>query len=84
MTDQPTHPQRRVSDRHRTDSPRVRQNRLVRHIAADPVLIQWLAVSKSRTLHEAAAALASEGFSDAAELVRKRADRLASGEASAF
>lgn len=84
MTGLPERPNRRLTDRTPLDSPRARQNRLVRHISADPVLVEWLATSKSRTLHEAAAALTEAGHPEAAELVRQRADALAAGAVSPF
>jgi hypothetical protein len=54
------------------------------HITNDPALIAWLATSKARTLHDVAAQLSGAGFGDAAELVQRRADALASGEVSPF
>lgn len=81
-TPQPTpeRPNRRATDRGPADDPRARQRRLVRHIAADPVLLGWLATAKARTLYGLAADLEAAGFGDAAELVQRRADQLAHGE----
>jgi hypothetical protein len=56
--------------------------RVVRHIAADPVLVGWLATSKARTLLEVAAQLTDAGHPEAAELVRHFADDLTSGKRS--
>lgn len=78
----PQRPNRRATDRTPTDTPRARQRRLVRHISADPVLVEWLAISKARTLYGLAADLEAAGFGGAAELVQRRADALAHGEAS--
>lgn len=77
-------PMRRATDGGPSDSPRARQGRLVRHIAADPVLFGWLGVSKARTLNAVAAQLAAAEHHEAAEIVRQQADRLASGQASPF
>jgi hypothetical protein len=75
----PPRPNRRATDGGPADSPRARQHRLVRHIAADPVLLAWLATSKARTLYDVAALLTTAEHPDAAELVRQRADAIASG-----
>lgn len=80
----PPRPNRRATDGGPTDTPRARQNRLVRHIAADPDLCGWLGTTKARTLYDVAADLAAAGHREAAELVQRRAARLASGEASPF
>ena len=84
LTGIPERPNRRLTDGTRLDTPRARQNRLVRVIASDPVLVQWLATTKARTLHEVAASLATLGHHDAAEVVRRRADSLGAGDASPF
>jgi hypothetical protein len=56
--------------------------RVVRHIAADPVLVGWLATTKARTLHDVAAQLVEHGHPEAAELVRQYGDDLTSGKRS--
>jgi hypothetical protein len=76
----PPRPSRRATDSGPADSPRARQRRLVRHIAADPVLVEWLATRTARTLYGLAAELTAAGQGDAAELVQRRADAYAHGE----
>lgn len=82
MTTTPERPNRRATDRTPLDAPRARQGRLVRMIAADPVLVDWLATSKARTLLDVAAVLTEHGHRDAAELVRQYGDDLTSGRRS--
>lgn len=84
MTAEPSHPRRRLTDLGPGDSPRARQGRLVRFIAADPDLTAWLGTTKARTLHAVAADLVAAGYADAAEIVSRRARDLADGTASAF
>jgi hypothetical protein len=80
----PPRPNRRATDGGPADSPRARQRRLVRHIAADPELIGWLATSKARTGWGVAAMLSGTGHGSAAELVTRYAQALASGDRSPF
>lgn len=80
----PPRPNRRLTDGGRTDTPRARQGRLVRYIAADPALVGWLATSKARTLNDVAAQLVTAGHPDAAELVQRYALDLAGGGRSPF
>lgn len=77
-------PNRRATDRGPGDTPRARQRRLVRHIAADPELVGWLATTKARTLHDVAAALTGAGHREAAEFVTRYALALANGDRSPF
>lgn len=81
MTDA-TRPNRRLTDLGPNDTPRARQRRLVAHISGDRVLLDWLAISKARTLHNIAAELAGDGHKDAAELVVQRARDLEAGNVS--
>jgi hypothetical protein len=74
-----TRPNRRATDGGPYDAPLARRRRLVRHIAADPVLVDWLATSKARTLLDAAALLDDR---EAAETIRRYADELTSGRRS--
>ena len=75
----PGHPARRFDDLGPGSSVRARQARLVRHIAADPDLVEWLGTSKARTLYTLAADVAAAGHPDAAELIRQRAEELQRG-----
>jgi hypothetical protein len=84
VTDPSDRPNRRATDGGAADSPRARMGRLVRHISGDPVLVGWLATSKARTLYGIAADLVSVGHPEAAELVRRRANDLASGTEQPF
>jgi mevalonate kinase len=77
-------PNRRATDLGPGDTPRARQARLVRMIAADPELVGWFATSKARTLNAVAAELSGAGHGDAAELVARYAQALASGDRSPF
>jgi hypothetical protein len=77
-------PNRRATDRGPADSPLARQRRVVRMIAADPVLVQWLATLHARKLHEVAADLTAAGHDAAAELVHQRADAVACGKLPAL
>jgi hypothetical protein len=77
-------PNRRATDGGPADAPRARQRRLVRHIMSDPDLVGWLATSKARTLNDVAAMLSGAGHGDAAELVQRYAQALASGDRSPF
>lgn len=78
----PPRPNRRATDGNRNDTPRARQNRLIRMIAADPVLLGWLATSKARTLTAVAADLSAAGHADAAEAIARYAQQLTAGEVS--
>jgi hypothetical protein len=77
-------PNRRATDGGPDDSPRARQRRLVRHISSDPVLVDWLATTKARTLHAVAAELTAAGHREAADMVSRYAVRLATGDLSPF
>jgi hypothetical protein len=77
-------PARRATDVGPADSPKERIRRLIRHIAADPVLAGWLADSKARTVHRLAADLAAAGQPEAAALARAFADGLVHGGVSPF
>jgi hypothetical protein len=80
----PERPNRRITDGGPTDTPRARQGRLVRFISGDPILVDWLATSKARTLMHVAAQIGRAGHPEAAELVRQHADDLTSGKTSPF
>ena len=77
-------PNRRATDGGVGDTPRARQRRVVRMIAADPDLVGWLATSKARTVSDVAAMLTGEGHEAAARLVQRYANALASGDRSPF
>jgi hypothetical protein len=77
-------PNRRATDGGPEDNPRVRQRRVVRMISSDPVLVDWLATTKARTLHAVAAELTAAGHRDAADMVSRYAVRLATGDLSPF
>jgi hypothetical protein len=77
-------PSRRATDVGPADAPKERIRRLIRHVAADPVLAAWLADSKARTVHRLAADLAAAGYREAAEMARAYAEGLTHGGVSPF
>jgi Flp pilus assembly CpaE family ATPase len=77
-------PSRRSTDVGPADSPKERIRRLVKHIAADPVLAAWLADSKARTIGRLAADLSAAGYKEAADLAHQFANGLRHGGISPF
>lgn len=77
-------PNRRLTDGNRNDTPKARQARLIRAIASDPVLLNWLGGLIARILDRAATDIAIDGRIDCANAVRTRADQYRSGAISPF
>jgi hypothetical protein len=72
-------PNRRLADRGRQDSPAQRQRHIALVIAADPVLVSWLAGQRARALDDAAHLLDLAGQDKAAAIVRREAVRHRNG-----